>query len=433
MENAQILEQVAKKSGKTSQEIQQLIEKKKQKFSGLLTDSGAAFMIAKELGIELGLESIKRVTISQLKDGMQNLDLLVRVMQVFAPKEFEKNGKRGKLCNLVVADTTGEIRLTIWHDDVKKIQENQVKRGTVLLLKNCYVKSFNEKLQASLAYNGSIEVEPDELFADLPDAKSQETKIEEMAEGMNDINVIARVFRKYPATEFDKGERKGKVMNILIGDKTGTMRATAWNDLVEQTQKIQENEVVRIEGAYIKKGLNGLELHMGWQARIEKEQDTGILPTAEKLAKEQAEKKKIIDLTPGQGNILLEAKIKTVNPGNLHYSICPKCGGKIHKLDEGIICDKCGEVKEPGIRQVVSVRVDDGSAQVNLVAYGKEAEKITGLSNHELKKQVLERGAEQLIEELQSLNGKKVAAVGKAKQNDYSNELEFTANSLEIG
>ena len=432
MGEANIIEQISKKAGKTPKEIQELVDQKKQKFSGLLTESGAAFMVAKELGIELGLENINRATISQLKDGMQNINILARVMQVFAPKEFEKNGKKGKLCNLIVADSTGEIRLTVWHDDVKKIQENKVKRGTTLLLKNCYVKNFNDKPQASLAYNGKIEVEPDELFSDLPEAKSQETKIQELAEGMNDINLTARILRKYPATEFDKGERKGKVMNMLAADQTGTARITAWNDQAEQAQTIEENQAVRIEGAYVKKGLNGLEIHLGWQARIEKEQDNGTFPTAETLAKEQAQEKKITDLADGQTNILIKGEIKAINPGKLYYNTCPKCGGKIHALDEGTICDKCGEVKEPAIKQVASARIDDGTAQVNVVAYGKEAQKITGLDNKELKKQALERGTEKLIEELQSLNGKKMLATGKAKQNQYNNELEFTANTLEI-
>jgi hypothetical protein len=53
-ETKQIIEQVASKSKKTSEEVKQLIEEKKSKFSGLLTDNGAAYMVAKDLGIEVG-------------------------------------------------------------------------------------------------------------------------------------------------------------------------------------------------------------------------------------------------------------------------------------------------------------------------------------------------------------------------------------------
>ncbi len=431
MQEKNVIEQIAKKSGKTGDEIKALVENKKKKFSGLLTDSGASFMVAKDLGIEVGMDSVKRINIAALKNGMQNVDLLVRVMQIFSPKEFEKNGKRGMLCNLIVADSTGETRLTVWNDDVEKIAKQEVKRGSVILAHNCYAKEFNGRVQTSIAYKGSFEVEPDTMFTDLPEAKSKNVKAGELKKGMNDVNIEARVIRIFKVTEFDKNGKKGKVMNFLIGDKTGTAKATAWNDLVEEAQKLVEGEAVSIEGAYTKQGLKDVELHLGWQARIEKIEGKE-LPTAKEMRKKTALVKKIIDLKQGDSDVLLEGKIVAVNRGALFYNVCPKCGGKVQKLDEGIVCDKCGEVKEPDIRPVISVRVDDDSAQIDVVAYGKEAEKIIGLGNEELKKQRSERGSESMIEELQELGGTKITVIGRVKHNNYSEQTEFVAGVVEL-
>lgn len=431
-ESKQIIGQVASKSKKTSDEVKQLIKEKKSKFSGLLTDKGAAYMVAKDLGIEVGHHGMKRLSVSQLKDGMQNIDLLVRVMQIFSPKQFEKGNRKGVLCNLVVADSTGEIRLTVWHDDVKKLLEKRVKRGTTLLLRNCYVKSFNEKPQISLAYNGSFGVNPENIsFEDLPEAKSELSKISRLKEEMGNVNVNARLLRKFPATQFEREGRKGKVMNFLIGDETGVVRATAWNDLVDLAQNLKENQVIGIEGAYTKPGLKGIELHLGWQARLVIGLEADI-PSAAKLMLDKAEKKRIVDLAAGDSNVLVEGKIVLVNQGGLYYSVCPKCSGKVQRFDEGSVCDKCGEVKEPDIRPVISVRLDDGSAQINAVAYGKEAEKIVGLEKEELRKQAEERGRDALLEELQAMTGKEVSAVGRVKQNSFSNELELVANLVEL-
>ncbi len=433
LETSHVIEQIAEKSQKQSGEIRRLVEEKKKRFSGILTDSGAAFMVAKDLGIDLGLESVKRMHVSQLKAGMQNVDLLVRAMQVFSPKLFEKNGRSGKLCNLVVADSTGEIRLTVWHDDVRKLAMEHVQRGSVLLLRNCYVKSFNEKLQISLASNGRMEVNPKNvLFADLPEAKTALSKVSGLQEGMNDANVVARVIRLFPVTLFEKEQRKGRVMNFLIGDETGITRATAWNDLVNEVQALKENDLVRIEGAYTKQGLKGIELHLGWQARIGKEAKAEGIASAAALLRERAERKKVLELASGDANVLVEGKIVAVNPGGLFYNVCPKCSGKLQRLEEGMVCDKCGEVKEPDVRQVVSVRIDDGSAQINAVAYGKEAEKIIGLNKDELLKQAKERGREALLEELQAMNGKGISVLGRVKENTFAGGLEIVANSLEI-
>jgi replication factor A1 len=434
LEAEQIIEQLAEKSKRQPAEVRKLIGEKKEKFSGLLTDSGASFMVAKDLGIDLGLDSVKRVSVSQLKDGMQNVDLLVRVMQVFSPKEFEKKGKKGKLCNLVVADSTGEVRLTVWHDDVKKLSEQGVQRGTVLMLRNCYVKEFNEKPQLSLSYKGSFEANPGGIsFEELPEAKSDLTKVFKLEDGMNDVNAVVRILRKFPVTEFSKAERKGKVMNFLVGDETGIVRATAWNDLVKEIEGLDENDLVGIEAGYTKQGLNGIELHLGWQARVQKKPALeGKIPEASELMKRDAESKKVLELKAGDNNVLVSGKIVLVNQGGLYYRICPTCSGKLQALDEGLVCDKCGEVNEAGIRAVVSVRLDDGSAQINAVAYGKEAEKVIGLEAAELKKQADERGREALIEELQALNGKGIEVLGRVKDNSFSGEIELVANNVEI-
>jgi len=429
----EIVGQIAGKSSKAIAEVQNLVEAKKKKFSGILSGSGAAFMVAKDLGIELGLESVKRVNISQIKEGMQNINLVVKVMQVFSPKEFEKNGKKGKLCSLIVADSTGETRLTVWHDDVRRLSEQGIKRGSVLLLRNCYAKEFNGKPQLSLGFNGSFEANPkNEMFADLPEVKMNLVKVSGLAEGLNDVSLIARLLRKFPATEFEKGERKGKVMNFLVGDKTGTVRVTAWNELVAEAQKFGENDVVEIEGGYTKPGLKGIELHLGWQSRLGKGKDSGEIPGAGQMLKEKAERKKILELKQGDVNVLVEGKIVLVNQGMLYYNICPGCGGKLQRLEEGILCDKCGEVKEPGIRPVVSVRIDDGSGQIDVTAFGKEAEKIIGVDKDKLKKLVAENGREKLLEELQGLSGKQITVVGKVRDNSFSGQTELTASLVEL-
>jgi replication factor A1 len=428
-----VIAQLASKAGKSIGEIEVLIAEKKKKFSGLLTDSGAAFMVAKDLGIETGTDSIKRIDIAAMRDGMQNFDLLARVMQVFSPKDFEKNGRKGKLCTLIIADSTGETRLTLWHDDVEKLRKAGIGRGSVLLLHNCYAKEFNGKVQASLAYNGSFETGQETMFAGLPKAQGMPVKIGSLAEGMNDIIVSARVLRVFPTTEFDKKGRKGKLVNFVVGDETGSARATAWNGLAEQAAALGENDIVEIEGAYTKQGLKGIELHLGWQARIEtRPLQEKELPSAEEMRVNSAERKNVSGLAAGDQNALVEGEITSVNRGMLLYAVCPKCHGKIQRLDEGIICDKCGEVKEPEYRAVVSVKISDGSGEISVVAYGKEAEKIIGLGAKEIEKQRSERGAEAMVEELQALRGTKIKAVGKARKSAYSGELEFVAGYVEM-
>ncbi|HLC36810.1 MAG TPA: hypothetical protein VJK05_04365, partial [archaeon] len=74
-----LIELIKESTGKSEEEILKLIEEKKIKFSGLLTDSGAAFMIAKDLKVDLKLEDslTELIKIGSLEDGMNNINLEV--------------------------------------------------------------------------------------------------------------------------------------------------------------------------------------------------------------------------------------------------------------------------------------------------------------------------------------------------------------------
>jgi len=431
----QMVERIVSESGKSRGEVEQLIKAKKSKLSGLLTDDGAAFMVARELGIELATQQeMHRVSIGQLQDGMQNIDLLVRVMHVFSPKSFERNGTKGTLCNMIIADDSGETRLTLWHNDVKKMQEAGVQKGSVLMLHNCYAKSFNNKPQLNLSYNGSMVVDPKNVDCrTLPNAEERQSKLSELRAEMNEVATIVRVLRLFPVTEFEKESGKGRVMNFLVADESATIRATAWNDLVDAAEQLQENDLVKFEGAYTKEGLQGIELHLGWRARILANPKTdAVIPSAMQLMQDKTESRRISELDAATKFVALQAAVVAVNQGQLRYSVCAKCGSKMQRAETGMQCEKCGSI-EQDIRAVLSVRLDDGSSQVNAVAYGQSAEKLMGLQKEQLRELIESIGPEQIIRQLQDrLVGKQVRAFGSAKENTFSNELEFVVRSLEF-
>jgi replication factor A1 len=428
-----LVEKIVSESGKPKEEILEKIESKKEKFAGLLTESGAALMVAKELGLELDKNS-ERLKIGQLEDGMSNVDLIARVMQIFSPREFEKNGKKGRLCNLIIADDSGEIRLTLWHDDVKKMQDQGVEKGSVLELKNCYVTSFKEKPQLNLSYQGQLTVNLQaENSGFLPKTENKIFKLDELQPGLNDVNVIARILRVFPVTEFKKENAEGKVANFQIADKTNTIRATAWNDLVNETEKLGENDLVKIEGAYTKQGLKGIELHLGYKARILKNPKIAEeVPSAMELRGVDVTKKKIAKLHKDDGIVEIKGKIIEVEPGKLFFNACQKCGKKVIKMEENFLCENCGEQKESVPNAVISIKIEDESGSINSVFYGKTAEELVGLTGKEIEKKISENSLEETMDEIRGkLWNTEITLQGKIKENSYNAELEITAKNME--
>lgn len=262
----EIKQQIIQKTGKKEEEINEMIEHKKQKFSGLLTDAGAIFMIAKEIGIES--KPAQETKINELKEGMKNVDVKAVIKQVFAPKSFERNGKKGKLQSVMMQDDTGEIRLTLWNTDADNFSAMNLPKGTSLRIHNVGVTSYNQKLQLNFTYNSTIEKENSQEF---PEIKQEFTSITELEPNQNRIDVKAEIKKIFPPKEFETERGKGKVINFILAEGMEEIRGTAWNEMVDEIESIGENEKAIIEGAYTKEGMNGIELHLGWASRVMKE------------------------------------------------------------------------------------------------------------------------------------------------------------------
>ncbi|MBI2530492.1 MAG: hypothetical protein HYW05_05105 [Candidatus Diapherotrites archaeon] len=429
-----IFERICRGSGKAPDELQRLIEQKRNKFSGLLTEEGAALLVAKELNVRLDSDAFpERMKISNLQDGMKGVGLLARVMQVYPPRNFEKSGKKGMLANLLVGDNSGEVRLTLWNEDAKKVDSLGIGRGSVLLLKNCSVTSYNGKLQLSLAYGGELSANPENADEkELPKIEKRELKISGLQPNLNSVDVIARVARIYGKKEFQSASGKGEMIAFEIADETGNIRAVAWNSAVGQAAKLNAGEAVKIENAYTKESLNGgTELHLGFNAKITQNPKDAKLP---ELPKEEFERKALGELEENK-NAEISASIAEINRSALRYFACSSCGKKLQKLGDKFLCEKCGEQKEPKIELIASVALEDESGAINAICYGDEAEKIFGMGREQVNSELRAKSAEDLLDEIRDkIAGQKIKANGYLRTNRRTSEKEFVIKRIiEIG
>jgi len=407
--------QIAQKTGKGEDEIKTLIEAKVQKFSGLLTEHGAVFMVQKELGLKQETQ-LTQITIAQAEDGMKGIEIKGKVEAVFPEKSFEKNGKKGKLKSFILSDGTGEIRVTLWNDQAEKYE---LTKGSEITVSNAIISKYNEKKQLTLGFNGTVEI-----------TQKQEEKFEKIAElkaGETSINLAGRLMRKFPCKEFENKERKGKLCSFQIGDETAIIRATAWNDKADELEKFVEGDSVEIKNAYTKEGKFGLELHLGYTAEM-KETKTN-LPSILEILKESMKEKKINELTDGE-NTVITGKISGVEKGNFFYEVCEKCGKKITKTENGTLCETCGETKAKK-NAVISFLLEDETAGIKVNFFGKNALKAIGTEQEELEKEVMEKSADMLIAELNGkLIGKEIKIYGYQRTNSFSGANEFSAREI---
>ncbi|MDD3159372.1 MAG: OB-fold nucleic acid binding domain-containing protein [Candidatus ainarchaeum sp.] len=416
MENdiTQLISEISQKSGKSNEEIEELINEKTNKFSGLLTKEGAAFMVGKEFG--LNQEVNKEVKISEISDGMKGIEVKGIVKTIFPTKEFEKNGKSGKLQSFVLEDDSGTIRVTIWND---QIDNYNLTIGSKISINNAIVNMYNEKKQLSLGFNGEINI--------IEKAETNFENLSNLKPNLNNINTYGRLVRKFPCKEFNSGERKGKLCNFQFGDETILLKATAWNDKADELSSISDGEIIDIKNAYTKEGLFGIELHLGYSTIIEKSNRN--VASTYTILKENINKKEIGELNTNE-NVMINGKVDKIEDGRLFFLACEKCGKKVNVSENGIICEKCGEVKGEK-KAVLSATIIDDSGQIKANFFSENALNLINLKKEDFEKMINEKEANQIIQELnEKNNGKEIKLFGYAKENSFSNDLEFSVKEI---
>src|SRR3990172_7067671 len=118
-----ILKEIKKKTEMSDDELNRKIIEKQQELSNLVSKEGAAYIIAKELGLDIFTKTKRRLEIKNILPKLRNTNLTARVVRVFPAKEFKKKDKTGKVATVVLGDETGTIRLSLWDQQTDIVKE----------------------------------------------------------------------------------------------------------------------------------------------------------------------------------------------------------------------------------------------------------------------------------------------------------------------
>jgi len=135
----QLVQFISDNSGVSVDEVDRKIEAKQAKLSGLISKEGAAQVIAAELNVNFEKQSIK---INQIVPGMRKINLVGKVIQLFPVKEYNKNGKSGRIGSFILADDTSNIRTVLWDENhIDLISKGDVKEECVVEVVNAGIRN----------------------------------------------------------------------------------------------------------------------------------------------------------------------------------------------------------------------------------------------------------------------------------------------------
>ncbi|MFW9983113.1 MAG: OB-fold nucleic acid binding domain-containing protein [Candidatus Odinarchaeota archaeon] len=272
---AEIVDLIVDKSGKSKDEILQMIEEKKKELDGYVTDEGAASLVARELDLDLFERQPTpelKLSIRDLVAGMTGVSLNLKVVRIFPVRTFQrKQGGEGKVANIMGSDSTGSIRVTFWNDHTKPIEDQEFDEGDILRIINGRVRTgLRDQLEIHLGSGSRIMINPPDVdVKDFPEVAVTLTPLKSLEAGMSDVHVEGIIIAKYRVSTFSRGDSEGSVASLAIRDETGRTRLVLWDEQSEWFKKLSVNDKIRIESGYVRMDRNNEpELHLGRRGQL---------------------------------------------------------------------------------------------------------------------------------------------------------------------
>jgi len=314
---------------------------------------------------------------------------------------------------------------------VEKICEHtQMSQKKVLQL----IEEKQDELSGLVSKEGAAYIVAREFGISLLKESKKQLKVKSLTEGLSSVDIIARIVSISEPRTFDKeGGAKGAVANVMLGDETGLVRLTLWNDEIEAIADLglKEGDVVRLTRGYVKMDNRGnLDLRVG-KGRLEKVEDEVKLPELRGIERDFGgiKRKPLSDAKDGE-NIEVRACLVQLFRKNPFFEVCPTCGVRMKNKAGKWVCDQHGDVK-PAYNVVVSGVLDDGYGNVRVVFFRELAEKLFGKSASELRAFAQERVDPMAIYDAFDLLGKDYVIRGRVRKNDLTENLELIANGIE--
>ncbi|MXV63190.1 single-stranded DNA binding protein [Natronorubrum sp. JWXQ-INN-674] len=246
------------------EEFREAVEAKVEQMGGLADEETAAMLIAHEIGeSEVG-------GIADIEPGMEEAKFIAKVISIGDVRTFERDGEDedGRVVNVEVADETGSVRAAFWDEHAEAAIE-ELEEGQVLRIKGRPKEGFS-----------GVEISVDEVEPD-PDEEIDEVKVsdthtvEDLSLGLSNVNLVGLVLDTDSVRTFDRDDgSEGKVSNLVLGDSTGRIRVTLWDEQADLATEIEPDTTVEVIDGYVKERDGNLELHVGNRGAVEEVDET---------------------------------------------------------------------------------------------------------------------------------------------------------------
>ena len=235
------------------------VEEKVALMAGLCDGRTAAMLVARDLG-----SSELLTKIGSIRPEMGNVSFAGRVVSVSEVREFSRSdGSLGRVVNMTLADETGSVCLALWDENVELVRSGDLRVDQCLKVRGLAREGY-AGTEVSLGRGGGLE----EVDLDIQ-PRQEPYKIAEIKADMGDVSLLGMVVDPGQAREFlRKDGSQGRVRTVVLGDETGKIRLTLWDD--QATMPLEKGESLEVMGGSCRERYGSLEISTGRLCTVRK-------------------------------------------------------------------------------------------------------------------------------------------------------------------
>ncbi len=343
--------------------IEEKIKEKKEKIgAGYLTDQGALFLIASDLGVSLSEPLNVEIGLKDLYVGAKEISLETRVLNLSPAKQYSrKDGSPFFLRTMTVYDGDSTASVKLWDEKANLPGLEDLKPGDFIKIIKAYVKSdLNGSPTINIGSGSSIETA--DVDSSIPAIDTITRDVSSVKENENNLVVTGTIDGIINTLEFTNSRgQPGKALRLkLKGDDGNSIKIVLWGkDESSVPKMIPPGAKTTLFGVKTKMGnQGGLEIH-GSEATVVKIQgENEIKPVVTRIlsiSKNNAGKNMILGVDSKKNMFKITdsvEKIKLFNVGEVIECMPSKLYGNSIVLDDDSFVRKVEDDTIPSVSEL---------------------------------------------------------------------------------
>ncbi len=240
----------------SAEEFELKVEEKVQLMGELCDRRTAAMLVAREFGeVELKIERVRPET--------GKVTFVGKIISISEVHEFPRSdGSAGRVANLTMGDETGTVRIVLWDELSEPVSQGELRLGQTFRVRG-FTREGYFGTEVTVDRGGLEEVEVEIKIRIEP------FKISEVRADMGEINILAKVVDAGTVREFSRRDgSSGLVRSVVLGDGSGKIRLTLWNEKAEM--EIAEGDTLEVTNAVSRERYGQVEIQAGGYSAVRK-------------------------------------------------------------------------------------------------------------------------------------------------------------------